>query len=302
MTKNKKLLALLLALVVLAVSLTGCAATQKSDSANDFSPIPANGRVVGTSVATDEILDALGYENVVGVPHTDAFQIPDRYKNVKEIGSPMNPNMEIVKSLKPDIIFTPKSLEGQLKKGYDNAGIRSHFIDLESTDGMFRSVLDMGKILGREKQAAALNADYQNFKKELAQRHSTGKKPTVLILMGLPGSFTVATESSYVGSLAKMAGFENVYGDGNGKDFMNVNTEDMLQKQPDIILRTSHAMPDKVKKMFADEFKKNDIWKHFKAVQNNKVYDLDHEYFGMSARFNYKDAIAHLEQIANENQ
>ena len=61
-------------------------------------------------------------------------------------------------------------------------------------------------------------------------------------------------------------------------------------------------MPDKVKKMFADEFKKNDIWKHFKAVQNNKVYDLDHEYFGMSARFNYKDAIAHLEQIANENQ
>lgn len=85
MTKNKKLLALLLALVVLAVSLTGCAATQKSDSANDLSPIPANGRVVGTSVATDEILDALGYENVVGVPHTDAFQIPDRYKNVKEI-------------------------------------------------------------------------------------------------------------------------------------------------------------------------------------------------------------------------
>lgn len=300
--KKTKLVSLLLALVVLAASLAGCQATQKSSNSNDLTPIPANGRVVGTSVATDEILDALGYDNVVGVPHTDAYKIPDRYKNAKEIGSPMNPNTEILKSLKPDIVFTPKSLEGQLKKGYDDIGVRSYFLNLESTDGMFQSILDMGKILGREKQANALNADYQQFKKELAARHQNAKKPKILILMGLPGSFAVATEKSYVGSLAKMAGFENVYGDGNGKDFLNVSTEDMLQKQPDIIFRTSHAMPDKVKKMFADEFKNNSIWKHFKAVQNNKVYDLDNQHFGMSARFNYKDAIKELEQICNENQ
>lgn len=300
--KKTKLVSLLLALVVLAASLAGCQATQKSSNSNDLTPIPANGRVVGTSVATDEILDALSYDNVVGVPHTDAYKIPDRYKNAKEIGSPMNPNTEILKSLKPDIVFTPKSLEGQLKKGYDDIGVRSYFLNLESTDGMFQSILDMGKILGREKQANALNADYQQFKKELAARHQNAKKPKILILMGLPGSFAVATEKSYVGSLAKMAGFENVYGDGNGKDFLNVSTEDMLQKQPDIIFRTSHAMPDKVKKMFADEFKNNSIWKHFKAVQNNKVYDLDNQHFGMSARFNYKDAIKELEQICNENQ
>ncbi len=119
----------------------------------------------------------------------------------------------------------------------------------------------------------------------------------MLILMGLPGSYVVATESSYVGSLVKMAGANNVYGDGEGQDFVNVNTEDMLEKDPDIILRTSHAMPEQVKAMFSEEFKTNDIWKHFRAVQNEKLFDLDHEKFGMSATFRYPEALEELKPI-----
>ena len=105
----------------------------------------------------------------------------------------------------------------------------------------------------------------------------------------------VATESSYVGSLLKFAGGVNVYGDGNGQDFLNINPEDMVEKAPDIILRTSHALPEQVKKMFAEEFATNDIWKHFEAVQNARVYDLDNEKFGMSANFQYEEALKELE-------
>ena len=42
--------------------------------------------------------------------------------------------------------------------------------------------------------------------------------------------------------------------------------------------------------MFAKEFAENDIWKHFDAVQNGKVYDLDNTLFNMSANFNYRNA------------
>ncbi len=45
----------------------------------------------------------------------------------------------------------------------------------------------------------------------------------------------------------------------------------MKSKEPDTILRTAHALPDQVKKMFAEEFETNEIWKHFEAVQNGKV-------------------------------
>ena len=72
------------------------------------------------------------------------------------------------------------------------------------------------------------------------------ESPRVLVLMGLPGSYIVATESSYVGSLVKLAGGMNIYGDGDGQEFLVANTEDMKEKDPDIILRAAHALPDDV--------------------------------------------------------
>ena len=74
----------------------------------------------------------------------------------------------------------------------------------------------------------------------------------------------------------------------------------MLSKNPDIILRTSHAMPKQVAAMFAEEFETNDIWKHFNAVKNGKVFDLDNEKFGMSATFRYKEALDDLQPILYE--
>ena len=79
----------------------------------------------------------------------------------------------------------------------------------------------------------------------------------------------------------------NVYDNGDGQDFVNVNAEDMLQQNPDIILRTSHAMSEEVMKNFETEFAQNDIWSKFSAVQNGKVYNLDNNYFGMSANFKW---------------
>ena len=93
-----------------------------------------------------------------------------------------------------------------------------------------------------------------------------------------------------------MAGGKNVYAGEEG-DFLNINTEDMLKKDPDIILRTAHALPDQVMEMFSEEFKTNDIWKHFKAVKEDKVYDLSYSKFGMSATFDYKEALQELDTL-----
>lgn len=48
--------------------------------------------------------------------------------------------------------------------------------------------------------------------------------------------------------------------------------------------------------MFNEDFETNDIWKHFDAVKNKRVYDLTYEYFGMSANFKYKKALSELEK------
>lgn len=282
----------LIAVILSALFLTGCVNQSGEQNVNNSAK---EKRIVATSVATCEILDRLEWDNVVGVPKTDSYSIPKRYEKAKSVGSPMTPDMEIVKSLKPDIVLSPNSLEGELKSQYENIGVESYFLDLKSTEGMYESILTLGKMLGKEAKAEELYKEFKDFKADFAKKHTGEEAPTVLLLVGLPGSYVVATESSYAGSLVKLAGGINVYGDGAGQDFLNINPEDMVKKKPDIILRTSHALPEQVKKMFAEEFKTNDIWKHFEAVQQGYVYDLDNEKFGMSANFRYKEALQELE-------
>lgn len=140
-----------------------------------------------------------------------------------------------------------------------------------------------------------MTEEFVSFYKKYTKKHKEKKQPKVLVLMGMPGSYVIATENSYVGSLVKLAGGKNVY-QNTSEEFLTVNTEDMKKKEPDIIVRASHALPDQVVKMFQEDFETNDIWKHFKAVKNQRVYDLTYEYFGMSADFDYQKALEELER------
>lgn len=284
-------------------ALSGCVNQHSKDETQNSEKLSADYRIAATSVTTCEILEVLGVEgeHVVGAPHSDAYIIPKIYENAKSLGSPMAPDMEILKSLQVDYVFTPNSLEGELKPQYENIGVKSYFLNLKSVDGMYDSIREIGTLLGKTEQAEKLYAEYEQFKADFAGQNHTENPPKVLILMGFPGSYVVATESSYVGSLVRLSGAENIYGDGDGTDFLNVNIEDMLSRQPDIILRTSHAMPEQVAVMFEEEFRTNDIWKRFDAVKSGKVYDLDNEKFGMSATFRYKDALKDLKSILYGN-
>lgn len=49
--------------------------------------------------------------------------------------------------------------------------------------------------------------------------------------------------------------------------------------------------------MFAEEFSTNDVWKHFRAVQDGRVYDLDSSLFNMSANFSYSEALQALQPM-----
>ena len=254
-------------------------------------------RIVTTSVAIAEILDELGVDTVVGVPTSETYTLPERYDGVDEVGMPMNPDMEIISTLNPTLILSPNSLEGDLKERYSNSKIDAAFMNLKSVTGMYKSIEELGALIGKEEEAQVLVDDFKTYMEDYQEKNGDREGPRVLILMGLPGSYVVATENSYVGSLVELAGGKNVYTGESEEDFINVNVEDMLEKSPDIILRTSHAQPEDVQVMFEEEFSTNEIWKHFDAVTNDKVYDLDNEYFGMSANFNYQKALEVLDEL-----
>ncbi len=296
---SRRLLSCLLGLT-LTLPLTGCVDQhpERVNGEGTASVVTENPRIAATSVAVMQICEKLNLD-LIGVPHTDLVEIPERYQDAVTVGSPMSPDMEILSQIQPDWVLSPSSLMSDLKPKYEAAGFQCAFLNLKNIHGMFKSIEELGELFHRETEADQLVQEFKQYYTEFQKAHEEQGNPTVLILMGLPGSYVAATENSYVGSLVELAGGINVYA-GTEEEFLNVNTEDMLEKDPDIILRTAHAMPDSVMEMFAEEFENNDIWKHFQAVKNGRVYDLPNDEFGMSANFKYQDALNTLEEILYE--
>ena len=252
-------------------------------------------KIIATSPAVAEICDKLELD-LTGVCESSVSTIPKRYKDATTVGTAMSPDMEVVASLDPDWILSPISLQSDLQPKYEAIGSDWAFLNLRSVQGMYRSIQELGEIFDREEQAQKEVDKFTKFYKEYKKKSKDQEKPKVMILMGLPGSYVIATPNSYVGSLVELAGGENVYPDSE-QEFLNVNTEDMKTKEPDLILRTAHALPDQVMEMFEKDFAENDIWQHFEAVKNKRVYDLSYGSFGMSANFKYQDALEELQGI-----
>lgn len=291
--KAKRIIALILSAVAV-VSLVGCV-NQHPESAATKTEVNKEVRLVATSPAVAQICSRLNLD-LVGVCDTSGT-LPEKYDKVKKVGMAMNPDLETIKSLNPDYVLSPSSLESDLQPKYASIGVKSLFLNLKSVDGMYASIEGLGEKFDRKDEADEMLNEFKTFMDKYKDKNKDKKSPKVLVLMGLPGSYIVATDNSYVGSLVKLAGGTNVYGDGGGEEFLAANTEDMQTKDPDIILRAAHALPNEVKEMFAEEFETNDVWKHFRAVQEGKVYDLDSSLFNMSANFSYSDALEALQPL-----
>ncbi len=250
-------------------------------------------RIVATSPAVAQICDRLDLD-LVGVCSTTVSTIPERYEGLTEVGTAMAPDMEIMASLAPDWILSPSSLQSDLQPKYEAINTDWAFLNLKSVFGMYQSIEELGEIFDRQEEAEEMVTEFEDFYAEYQGKNEGKESLDVLVLMGLPGSYIIATENSYVGSLVEMAGGNNVYA-GSDEEFLTVNTEDMKTREPDVILCAAHAMPEQVTEMFREDFATNDIWKHFKAVQEGKVYNLSYEYFGMSATFDYPEALEELQ-------
>lgn len=301
----KKLrIAAVLTAALMTAALCGCVDQHPEENSKAESGSVTNAddlRIAATSPAVADICDKLDID-LVGVCSSTVSTIPDRHKDATQLGTAMNPDTEILASLDLDWILSPSSLESDLQPKYAAIKTKSAFLNLKSVEGMYKSIEELGEMFDRQEQAQKLVDEYTSFMNKYKNKNKGKESPKVLVLMGLPGSYIVATDNSYVGSLVKLAGGTNVYGDGGGQEFLNANTEDMETKDPDIIVRCAHALPDEVVEMFNEEFSANDIWKHFRAVQDGKVYDLSYEYFGMSAGFDYPQALDELQPILYGDQ
>ena len=254
-------------------------------------------RIIAGTVVVADILDRLDLD-AVAIPDTEKTLAP-RFDGLPNIGNAMDPDPEIIKSLNPTELLTVSTLEYDLKESFETYKIPADYLDLTSVEDMIEEISELGERYNRTEQAEKLVAELNGEIEAVQAKAEQNKKPRVLILLGIPGSYLVATENSYAGDLVRLAGGENVMA-GQEAEYLPSNTEYLYDSNPDIILRLAHGMPAEVIEMFNEEFKTNDVWKHFDAVKNNRVYDLEEELFGTTAALNVPEALDILNDIFYE--
>ncbi len=291
MNIKKKVIALLS--VTMLTFMVGCS----SSESNESNVTNSNGEevVVATSVAVTEILDKLGVE-VSGVP-TTSYELPESTKDATEVGSPMNPDLEIIKSLNPTCVVSVDTLGSDFEKQFTENNIPSMFVNLSTVDGLKETIANLGEKFDKSEKAVEIIAELENKENELNLSKKENKED-ILILFGAPGSVMVSTDNSYVGNLVKIAGGNNIF-ESESSSFIQVNMEEIIKRNPDKILIMTHAVPDEAKKTVEEEFAKA-TWQQLDAIKNNKVYYLENGYFGMSANLKVIEALDKLGAILND--
>lgn len=290
--KLKKIMLSVLMLTMMA-SVAGCSSVESAKN-NDKNE---GETVIATSVAVVEILDKLGVK-VDGVPNT-SYELPESCKDAIKVGNPMNPDLEIIKSLNPKIVVSVDTLGQDFMDMFTENNIPSEFIDLTSLGGLKESVESLGKTFNKEESAKSILEELATKEEELASKSEGKEKPNVLTVFGAPGTMMLGTSKSYIGNLVQLSGGENAL-ESNTSSFLPINKEELINLDPDVIVVMTHADPENSKQMVEEAFNSDAGWKNLSAVKNNKIHYLENNYFGMSANLKVIEALDKMHKMIYE--
>lgn len=278
--------------MVSALFLTGCQSTSgKSQKEETTGKKPS---VVAATVSGAQVLDKLD-ANVVGVP-TTKMTLPEKLKGLPEVGQAMSPDLEIVASLEPDVFVMDNMFKEKVEESMKKYDLDTFYFDTSTYTNFLTSIEKLGAKIGQEKEATKVINELKDVEKE-AVKNKKGEAPKVAIIFGGGENFMLATESSYLGDLVKTVGAKNITNnlDTSVKSpYIQFSLEQILEQNPDYILRFAHGEIEQTKKAFDSAFDKNPAYKELDAVKNNKVIDLDPSIFNVSANLQVKEAIKTL--------
>lgn len=300
--------------VVLMFSLfTGCSSNSQQ-TINDTSQNIQNDIVVNdenikisvASVAISQILAEMDQE-IVGRP-TTKLALPERYLEVEEIGSSFSPDFEKVLAVGTELLIGDSLFKEKIDATAKQYGIDTFYIDTSTYESFLFGIDELGRKIGKEEEATNIIA---RFQEPLNNLKDINKDLKVAIIFGTSESNMLATEDTYVGSLIKALGLKNVVTEITGStslssevhetnsSYVNLNLEQLLQNQPDVILRFGHGNIEEANRAFEKLFNENPAWKNLEAVKNGKIYDLDPNIFGSSANNHVDEALMQLGEIFN---
>jgi len=215
---------------------------QLTDDAGRVVTIPQRvDRVITLAPNLTEIMFAIGAgDRLVG--NTTYCDYPPEAKNVAKIGDTLHPNLERIIALKPQVVLisTASQLE-TFTQQLQNQNILAFVTDPHDLDGVFRSIEQVGQIMGQQQQAGALVLKLRERANAVEQ--AVKNLPPVRVFYQASGEpLYVPGHDAFVTDLIRRAGGISVTAEVPGA-WPKFSNESALAAKPEaIILPTGGSM------------------------------------------------------------
>jgi iron complex transport system substrate-binding protein len=198
-------------------------------------------RVISLAPNLTEIVFALGAgDRLVG--RTSYCDYPAEAKAVAEVGDTLHPSLERIISLKPQLVLISTASQLEIfTQQLQNQNIAVFVTDPHNLDGVFRSIEQIGQILGHEEQAKLLVQKLRD--RATAVEAAVKQKQPVKVFYQLSAEpLYTAGHDAFVTDLIRRAGAISVTADVPGA-WPKYSNESALAAKPDaIILPTGGSM------------------------------------------------------------
>jgi iron complex transport system substrate-binding protein len=252
---------------------SGRAQEIKDDLGRPF-PLSARtpGRIVSMAPNVTEILFALGLGGrVVGV--TRFCDHPEEARAIRKIGGLVDPNIEVVQSLDPDLVIAFRGNPLRLVERIGKLGLPVFVLDIgEGLEALFPLIERIGLVTRSEGRADEL-ASGLRLRLDAIDEALRGitSRPKVFVLLHGQGLWTCGGES-YVDDLIDRAGGTNV-ASALPKKWALYKRERIIKDDPDVIFILARSTGDFTEAR--DWLLRMPGVSGVSAVKSGKIYELD---------------------------
>jgi iron complex transport system substrate-binding protein len=196
-------------------------------------------RVISLAPSSTEILYAVGAgARLVGVDRYSDF--PSEAAKLERVGADIDPSLERIVALRPDLVFTATSANNQrTAEALERLGIPVYVSAAERLDEILADTGRIAEAVGEREAGARLVRVLRGRLAAVAARvHALPATRALVLVWSDP--LIVAGRGSHVDDLVRAAGGENAAGD-SPQAYPTYSVERVLARAPDVLVVGTHS-------------------------------------------------------------
>lgn len=196
-------------------------------------------RIVSLAPSLTETVYALGFQDRL-VGDTDYCDYPPDAQKKAKVGGAINPSIEQIVSLRPDLVLVTKSLNRlETVRALGDLGIPSYATDPHTVAQIITSTERLAEVLGAPDAGATLGADLDRRLAELRDRLNGLAPKRVLFVVWTEPLISVG-QNTFIADALRRAGATSVV--ESSQDWPQMSLEEVVRLQPDfLVFAASHS-------------------------------------------------------------